>query len=130
MKRIMAIMLILGIIGGCATQQSYRIPSDKTRADYMLDKAVCENFSGYKGGYVDSGPLIILFPIVKAFDFIEGNHQKDFQKCMTERGYHCTGECWDIQTSEDKMPQSAIGSEIMSPIREIGKRIVAESLLG
>jgi len=96
MKRVLAIILIVGLMGGCTTQQSYKIPSGKTRGDFFLDKAVCENFSGYKGGYFDSGPLIILYPFVWAFDLIEGNHLKEFQKCMNERGYQCINVSADV----------------------------------
>jgi len=99
MKRVLAIALILGMAGGCATQQSFKIPSSKTRGEFLLDREVCENFSGYRGGYFDSGPLILLFPFAMSFDLMEGNHQKDFQKCMAERGYECTGRCWDMNTA-------------------------------
>ncbi|WP_139198377.1 hypothetical protein [Syntrophus gentianae] len=106
MKRVFTLILIFGLLGGCATQQSYEIPPYKTRGDFLLDKEVCENFSEYQGGYFDSGPLIVLFPIVKMVDFIEGNHQKDFQKCMTERGYHCTGGCFDTKNMDIKTSQA------------------------
>jgi hypothetical protein len=90
MKRLLAMFLIVGIAGCCTTQQSYTIPPSKTRAEFLLDKEVCANLSGYKGGTFDSPPLILLYPFVKISDLIEGNRQNDFQDCMVERGYKRT----------------------------------------
>ena len=100
MNRLLAIILIMGMTIGCATQQRYTIPSPKTQSDFLLDREECSKLSGYQGGHFLFGPLIIIFPVVIVLEIIKVNHQKDFQRCMIERGYKCADGCWDITASK------------------------------
>ncbi len=109
MKRLLAITLILGLTLGCAFQQSFTIPDPKTRSDFLLDREVCRNLSGYKAGSFDSGPLLILFPFALGVDRIMGS-EEDFYRCMIERGYKAEGRgMFKGMEGEKKMdpPQAA-----------------------
>lgn len=95
MKNIVTVILIIGMITGCATTQRYAIPADKDKVNFLVDKEDCAASSGYSGGSFLIGPLIIIFPVVIVLELIKAKHQKVFERCMIERGYRCTDGCWN-----------------------------------
>lgn len=100
MKKLFSIFLITCITIGCAGKQQYNIPHSKTQSDFLLDREICVNQSGYLGGGFMFGPLIIIFPIFIVMEIIKANNQKDFQKCMIAKGYVCAEGCWNLADSQ------------------------------
>jgi hypothetical protein len=96
MKKFLAVILVVAMTMGCVHSQLYTLPSSKTQPDFLMDREVCSNQSGYGGGHFLFGPLIIILPLWYIFYRIEVGHQKDFQKCMIDKGYACSTNCWDL----------------------------------
>jgi hypothetical protein len=113
MNRLMVVILAMVMIMGCTTTQRYKIPHQKTKADFLLDREECSGRSGYRGGHFLFGPLIIIFPVMIVLAIIRANNQKTFEICMGEKGYPCVEGCW-----YPAINQPALNLEATQPLKE------------
>lgn len=97
MKNLLLAILVISILTGCATRQSYEYYPPKTEISFLVDREECGKESGYdNGGSWLFGPMIIILPVAIVLEIIAAGDQKDFQRCMMARSYTCTKACWDV----------------------------------
>ena len=113
MKQLIALVLVTGMITGCASQQLYNIPSQKTKADFYQVRDECSRSSGYSQESSLSGPIIIVFPVAFVLGSIGLKYQSEFEKCLAANNYKCISGCTNDEHAEEGYQANLSSEKVM-----------------